>query len=192
MLQHISALTNIPWWLSQNGACPGVVVYKKPLQLAYPLPLKFDHKYNVTGPGRQGTFLCIERRYPQGRNSKKREPVQQNVDLPLVLPKQKKKPYPIPLKKIQQAAKADKKLAEFGIEKKLEPPKNGLLVPSLVPAAYELLDDWKLLIKGLAQLLHYVPVHALNAHKSMLLKVVMRFRIALAQPTVVAEASTPG
>lgn len=86
--------------------------------------------------------------------------MQQNVDLPLVLPKQKKKPYPIPLKKIQQAAKADKKLAEFGIEKKLEPPKNGLLVPSLVPAAYELLDDWKLLIKGLAQLLHYVPVHA--------------------------------
>lgn len=86
--------------------------------------------------------------------------MQQNVDLPLVLPKQKKKPYPIPLKKIQQAAKADQKLAEVGIEKKLEPPKNGLLVPSLVPTAYELLDDWKLFIKGLAQLLHFIPVHA--------------------------------
>lgn len=66
----------------------------------------------------------------------------------------------MPLKKIQQASRADKKLAEMGIEKKLEPPKNGLLVPDLIPVAYEVLDAWKLLIKGLAQLLHYVPVHA--------------------------------
>lgn len=86
--------------------------------------------------------------------------MQQNVDLPPVLPKKKKKPYPMPLKKIQQAARADKKLAEMGIEKKLEPPKNGLLVPDLIPVAYEVLDAWKLLIKGLSQLLHYVPVHA--------------------------------
>ncbi|OIV98949.1 hypothetical protein TanjilG_07384 [Lupinus angustifolius] len=47
----------------------------------------------------------------------------------------------------------------MGIEKPLEPPKNGLLVPHLVPVAYEVFDAWKLLIKGLAQLLHVIPVH---------------------------------
>ena len=50
----------------------------------------------------------------------------QNVDLPPILPKTKKKPYPIPLKKLQRAAKeGKKKLVEMGIEKPLEPLKNG-------------------------------------------------------------------
>ncbi|CAI0378923.1 unnamed protein product [Linum tenue] len=83
----------------------------------------------------------------------------QNVDLPPVLPKQKKKPFPIPFRKIQQAAKEDRKMAQMGMEKPLEPPKNGLLVPELVPVAYELLDAWKALIKGVAQLLHVIPVY---------------------------------
>ncbi|KVH95954.1 APO domain-containing protein, partial [Cynara cardunculus var. scolymus] len=74
--------------------------------------------------------------------------------------KRKKKPYPIPLKKILEASRADKKLAEMGKEKPLEPPKNGLLVPDLVPVAYEVLDAWKILIKGVSQLLHVIPVHA--------------------------------
>ena len=38
------------------------------------------------------------------------------------------------------------------IEKPLEPPKNGLLLPELVPVAYEVLDNWKVLIRGLSQL----------------------------------------
>lgn len=94
------------------------------------------------------------------RSNKKRLTNPQNTDLPQALPKRKKKPFPIPLKKILQTSRADKKLAEKGIEKPLEPPKNGLLVPELVPVAYELLDAWKILIKGLSQLLHVVPVHA--------------------------------
>ncbi|KAH7526437.1 hypothetical protein JRO89_XSUnG0053300 [Xanthoceras sorbifolium] len=61
--------------------------------------------------------------------------------------------------KMRQAARKDKKLAEKGIEKPLEPPKNGLLVPHLIPVAYEVLDSWKILIKGLAQLLHVIPVY---------------------------------
>lgn len=88
-----------------------------------------------------------------------RRRVPQNVDFPPVLPKKKKKPFPIPFKEIKQAAREDKKLAEMGIEKPLEPPKNGLLVPELIPVAYEVLDAWKLLIKGLGQLLHIIPVH---------------------------------
>ena len=82
------------------------------------------------------------------------------MDLPAVLPKKKKKPYPIPLKNILQAARADKKLAAMGMEKPLEPPKNGLLVPDLIPVAYEVLDAWRILIRGLTQILHTVPIHA--------------------------------
>lgn len=81
------------------------------------------------------------------------------MDLPQILPKKKKKPYPVPIKKIKQEARADKRLAEKGIEKPLEPPKNGLLVPELVPVAYEVLEAWKSLIRGLAQLIHVIPVY---------------------------------
>ncbi|OVA19704.1 APO domain [Macleaya cordata] len=105
------------------------------------------------------TFLCAGRVGGQDPTVKRQDLYPQNVDLPPILPKKKKKPYPIPLKKIQQAARADKKLAEKGIEKPLEPPKNGLLVPDLIPVAYRVLEAWKVLIEGLAQLLHVVPVH---------------------------------
>lgn len=81
------------------------------------------------------------------------------MDLPPVLPKKKKKPFPVPIEKMRQEARKDKKLAEMGIEKPLEPPKNGLLVPELVPVAYDVFDAWKILIKGLAQLLHVIPVY---------------------------------
>ncbi|XP_059667097.1 APO protein 1, chloroplastic isoform X2 [Cornus florida] len=111
-------------------------------------------------PTTSGAFVCAGQRPPRYHTKKKQVVHPQNVDLPPILPKKKKKPYPIPLKKIQQVARANKKLAEMGIEKPLEPPKNGLLVPDLIPVAYEVLDAWKILIKGLAQLLHIVPVYA--------------------------------
>lgn len=105
-------------------------------------------------------YACTSHEIPTSSMVKKYERRnRQNVDLPPILPKNKKKPYPIPLKKIQRAANADKKLAEQGIEKPLEPPKNGLLVPELIPIAYEVLESWKVLIKGLSQLLTVVPVH---------------------------------
>ncbi|KAL8483735.1 hypothetical protein ACS0TY_026422 [Phlomoides rotata] len=113
---------------------------------------------NAISTIRPKIFCCTNRR--PNHYTKKREILPQNVELPPILPKKKKKPYPIPLKKIQEAARADKKLAQMGIEKPLEPPKNGLLVPDLIPVAYEVLDTWKVLIKGLAQLLHFIPVHA--------------------------------
>ncbi|GAA0150295.1 translation initiation factor [Lithospermum erythrorhizon] len=107
-----------------------------------------------------GSFACFDRNSTHGRKPKKRDRIPQNVEFPPVLPKNKKKPYPIPLKKIQEAGRADKKLAQMGIEKPLEPPKNGVLVPEFVPLAHQVLDAWKVLIKGLAQLLHVIPVHA--------------------------------
>lgn len=83
----------------------------------------------------------------------------QNVDLPPILPKNKKKPYAVPLKKMQRVARQDKKLAQMGMEKPLDPPKNGLLVPELIPVAYEVLEHWKVLIRGLSQLLRVVTVY---------------------------------
>lgn len=103
--------------------------------------------------------MASSREPDQGLPVKKQEAVPQNVNLPPRLPKNKKKPYPIPLKKIQRAARADKKLAEKGVEKPLGPPKNGLLVHDLIPVAYEVLEAWKVLIKGLAQLLSVIPVY---------------------------------
>lgn len=104
--------------------------------------------------------LCWKEMPKRDRPIKKKEGLPQNVDLPPVLPKDKKKPYPIPLKEIQKRARDEKRLAQQGIEKPLEPPKNGLLVPELIPVAHEVLDAWKDLIKGLAQLLHVIPVYA--------------------------------
>lgn len=61
---------------------------------------------------------------------------------------------------MKRAARKDKELVEMGIEKPLKRPENGIHVPELIPVAYEVLDAWKSLIKGLAQLLNVVPVHA--------------------------------
>ncbi|KAJ4839877.1 APO protein 1, chloroplastic [Turnera subulata] len=107
-----------------------------------------------------GAVLCSSERPRRGPSVNKEDPNPQNVDLPRALPKRKKKPYPIPFKKIQREAKRERKLAEQGIEKPLKPPKNGLLVPDLIPLAHEVLDAWKVLIKGVAQLVHVIPVHA--------------------------------
>uniref|UniRef100_A0A5B7AE59 APO domain-containing protein n=2 Tax=Davidia involucrata TaxID=16924 RepID=A0A5B7AE59_DAVIN len=156
MLQQFQAVS-IASWSPQRGVCTGIVECKRPQLPAF----KFGHEQLQTNVQKtSGTFLYASRRPAQDRTIKKREVHPQNVDLPPILPKKKKKPYPIPLRKIQQAARADKKLAEMGIEKPLEPPKNGLLVPDLIPIAYETLDAWKFLIKGLAQLLHIIPVYA--------------------------------
>ncbi|XP_027120923.1 APO protein 1, chloroplastic isoform X4 [Coffea arabica] len=123
--------------------------------------LQFSNEcHRVNCSRRSAAVLCTGKRPRQGSRPKKRERVPQNVDLPAVLPKKKKKPYPIPLKNILQAARADKKLAAMGMEKPLEPPKNGLLVPDLIPVAYEVLDAWRILIRGLTQILHTVPIHA--------------------------------
>lgn len=164
MLQQFPSVAFASWNPSQRGVCLGMVEHKRPRLPAlrsYSLWLKIMHeKIQTEGPTTSGTFCCGSQRPARRFNSKKQEANPQNVDLPPLLPKQQKKPYPIPLKKIQQNARADKKLAQMGIEKPLEPPKNGLLVPDLIPVAYDVLDAWKILIRGIAQLLHVVPVHA--------------------------------
>lgn len=125
------------------------------------LLLQFAHKLlSQKVPTVLRTLSYTSQDYGKDPILKKREVYRQNVDLPTTLPKKKKKPYPIPLKQIKRAAKADKELAQRGIEKPLEPGKNGLLVTDLIPVAHEVLDAWKILIKGLSHLLHVIPVYA--------------------------------
>ncbi|KAF9591754.1 hypothetical protein IFM89_007084, partial [Coptis chinensis] len=111
------------------------------------------------GPTTSGTLVGVCGGYRGDYTVNRKESYPQNVNLPPIWPRDKKKPYLVPIKKIHQVARADKKLAEKGIEKQLKPPKNGLLVSELVPVAYEVLEAWKVLIEGLAQLLHVIPVH---------------------------------
>lgn len=116
---------------------------------------QFD-KGRLTLPG---VILCANRKLKHDETVWRQKQSTQNVDFPPKLPKKKKKPYAIPFKEMKQAAKVERKLASMGIEKPLEPPKSGLLVQNLVPVAYEVFDAWKLLIKGLSQLLHVIPVY---------------------------------
>lgn len=121
--------------------------------------LQFGYQpYRCFGQTSSRPCLCLyqESSHPSYKNYE-RHP--QNVDLPPILPKNKKKPFPVPIKKLQQAGRVDKKMAQMGIEKPLEPPKNGLLVPELIPVAYEVLESWKVLIKGVSQLLNVVSVY---------------------------------
>ncbi|CAM0902788.1 unnamed protein product [Alopecurus aequalis] len=109
---------------------------------------------------RATTITCCE--YSPDPASKRHERYQQqpqNVDLPELHPKNKKKPFPVPIKKMLQASRQNKRLAQMRIEKPLEPPKNGMLLPELVSVAYEVLDNWKVLIRGLSQLLNVVTVY---------------------------------
>lgn len=152
------------WSLSRSGVFLGLTEHKGPFLSSMG---SYSHQLQVahvsTKPARPTTlrtFCCTGQTRNHRFGSKKRELSTQNVDLPPILPKKKKKPYPIPFEKIRQAAKADKKLAQMGIEKPLEPPKNGLIAPDLIPVAYEVLNYWKILIKGVAQLLHVIPVYA--------------------------------
>ncbi|XP_051218930.1 APO protein 1, chloroplastic [Lolium perenne] len=108
------------------------------------------------------TITCCEYSPDPDPASKRHERYQlqpQNVDLPELHPKNKKKPFPVPIKKMLQASRQNRRLAQMRIEKPLEPPKNGLLLPELVPVAYEVLDNWKVLIRGLSELLNVVTVY---------------------------------
>ncbi|XP_065872447.1 APO protein 1, chloroplastic-like [Euphorbia lathyris] len=159
MLQHLPAVPPTSWNPMPKGSCLGFMDFRSSQQN---LRLKFRlQQLHKDVPTVSRNIICASQRPGRDSNFKKQESLdRQNVDLPRILPKKKKKPFPIPFKLIQKAARRDRKLAEMGIEKPLEPPKNGLLVPNLVPVAYELLHAWKVLIKGVTELLHVIPVYS--------------------------------
>lgn len=84
----------------------------------------------------------------------------QNADLPKYLSKKEKKPFPTPILELRRAARERFKNSRGKPKRPVPPPKNGLLVKSLIPLAYNVLNARTSLINNLKKLLKAVPVHA--------------------------------
>jgi APO RNA-binding len=83
----------------------------------------------------------------------------QNNDLPRHYSKKEKKPFPVPIVELRRAARERIKKAR---EKRIPalPPRNGMLVKSLIPVAYQVMNARVTLINNLKRLLKVVPVQA--------------------------------
>ncbi|TXG60743.1 hypothetical protein EZV62_012106 [Acer yangbiense] len=84
----------------------------------------------------------------------------QNADFPRRYSKREKKPFPIPIIELRRAARARAKNRNNQPRKPILPPKRGLLVKHLIPAAFDVFNARIELINNLKKLLKVVPVHA--------------------------------
>lgn len=84
----------------------------------------------------------------------------QNTDFPKYYSKKEKKPFPIPIVELRRAARERQKSLKGKPRRPVPPPRNGLLVRSLIPVAYEVLNARVSLINNLKRLMKVVPVHA--------------------------------
>ncbi|KAH7685058.1 APO domain-containing protein [Dioscorea alata] len=84
----------------------------------------------------------------------------QNTDLPRYYSKKEKKPFPVPILELRRAARQRIKDAKGKPKKPVPPPRNGMLVRSLIPVAYEVMNARITLINNLKRLLKVVPVLA--------------------------------
>ncbi|XVF48406.1 hypothetical protein PTKIN_Ptkin03bG0187500 [Pterospermum kingtungense] len=84
----------------------------------------------------------------------------QNADLPRYYSKKEKKPFPVPIVELRRAARERFKKSRGQKKKPVPPPKNGLIVKSLVPIAYDVLNARITLINNLKKLMKVVKVHA--------------------------------
>lgn len=84
----------------------------------------------------------------------------QNSDFPRYYSKREKKPFPVPIVDLRRAARERLKKSKGKPKKPVPPPKNGLLVKSLIPVAYDVYNARITLINNLKKLLKVVPVHA--------------------------------
>ncbi|KAG0502134.1 hypothetical protein HPP92_002206 [Vanilla planifolia] len=102
------------------------------------------------------TIRSSQRRYDTTiRNS-----YPQNADPPRFYSRKEKKPYPVPIIELRRAARQRlKKLREMP-RRPTPPPRNGMLVKSLVAVAYEVLNARTALINNLKRLMKVAPVNA--------------------------------
>ncbi|GAA0171401.1 translation initiation factor [Lithospermum erythrorhizon] len=84
----------------------------------------------------------------------------QNADLPRYYSKKEKKPFPVPVVELRRNARERNKSSRGKPKKPVPPPKNGLVVKSLIPVAYKVLNARTTLINNLKKLLKVVPVNA--------------------------------
>ncbi|KAK9100190.1 hypothetical protein Scep_023620 [Stephania cephalantha] len=84
----------------------------------------------------------------------------QNADFPRYYSRREKKPFPIPVVELRRAARERKKNSIGKPKQPVPPPRNGLVVRSLIPLAYQVLNARVKLINNLRSLMKVVPVHA--------------------------------
>lgn len=84
----------------------------------------------------------------------------QNADFPRHYSKKEKKLFPVPIVELRRAARERLKKRKSQPKSRVQAPKNGLLVKSLVPIAYDVFNTRITLINNLKQLLKVVRVHA--------------------------------
>ena len=89
-----------------------------------------------------------------------RNEVPQNADFPRQYSRKEKKPFPVPIVELRRAARERMKKMKDEPRKPMSAPKNGLLVKSLIPTAYNVYNARITLINNLKKLLKVVPVHA--------------------------------
>ncbi|KAK4258129.1 hypothetical protein QN277_007620 [Acacia crassicarpa] len=90
-----------------------------------------------------------------------RNEIPQNADFPRKYSRKEKKPFPTPIVELRRAARERlKKMKDEPKRRALPPPKNGLLVKSLIPTAYDVYNARITLINNLKKLLKVVNVHA--------------------------------
>ncbi|XP_058107787.1 APO protein 2, chloroplastic-like [Magnolia sinica] len=111
------------------------------LQLTFGVPSRISCRPHLSK-------LVIKSNYPQ------------NADLPRYYSKKEKKPFPVPIVELRRNARARQKSAKGRPKRPVPPPRNGMLVHSLIPVAYAVLNARVTLINNLKKLLRVVPVHA--------------------------------
>lgn len=84
----------------------------------------------------------------------------QNADPPKQYSKREKKPFPVPIVDLRRAARERVKNNKDKPKRPLPPPKNGMLVKSLVPLAYKVYNARIRLINNLHRLMKVVRVNA--------------------------------
>ncbi|KAG5243738.1 APO protein [Salix suchowensis] len=113
--------------------------------------LKLGHSFKSRATSRmlhEPHALVITNEYPQ------------NADFPRNYSRKEKKPFPIPIVELRRAARERLKKRKGQTKGRAPPPKNGLIVQSLVPLAYDVFNARITLINNLKKLLKVVPVHA--------------------------------
>ncbi|CAM9003536.1 unnamed protein product [Rhodiola kirilowii] len=85
--------------------------------------------------------------------------VPQNADFPKNYSKKEKKPFPVPVAELRRRARERMKNNKGHPRMPVPPPKLGLVVKSLIPTAYEVLNARTTLINNIRKLLKVVTVY---------------------------------
>ncbi|WCJ30110.1 hypothetical protein M5689_011688 [Euphorbia peplus] len=117
-------------------------------------------QYSSNKLGHELKLVTTSRKFKQPRALIITSEHPQNADFPRTYSRKEKKPFPVPVLELRRAARERFKNRKDKPKGKSTPPRNGLVVRSLIPLAYDVLNARTSLINNLKKLLKVVPVHA--------------------------------